>query len=73
MCFSRCGSVESEQERSENFYVIKGFLPASKSNGFTAELRSKTMGQVFAQLAFDHWEVRKALKRDFFVVGAGFA
>ena len=41
----------------ECFCIIKGFLPAAESIGFVAELRMKTRGQAFAQLAFDHWQV----------------
>ncbi|RYH14994.1 GTP-binding protein [archaeon] len=39
------------------FYTIKAYIPAIDSFGFETDLRSYTLGQVFCQQVFDHWQV----------------
>jgi len=49
--------IEETQRPGTPIYIVRAYLPVTKSFGFTADLRSHTGGQAFPQCVFDHWSV----------------
>jgi translation elongation factor EF-G len=53
----RCKIEEEKQKEGSNSTFISCFLPVIESFGFPNELRSKTSGKAYPQLAFSHYEL----------------
>lgn len=47
--------VEEIKIEGSPLHIVKSFLPASESFGFSSVLRQNTQGMAFPQTFFDHW------------------
>jgi elongation factor 2 len=49
-------AFDQVQREGTPLMIIRAHLPVMESFGFDKELRSRTSGQAFPQMIFDHWE-----------------